>query len=60
MNGNGKQDWRFPVDLGCVLNVDSEFDLKHIAKAAKEIRKRVRVLVRLNPNIDPVRVTSPH
>jgi diaminopimelate decarboxylase len=54
-NGNGK----FPADLafaaaqGCLINIDSEFDLENIREAAKKAGKKVRVLLRINPDVDP-------
>ena len=54
-NGNGKtlQDLTFAVQCGCLVNVDSEFDLEHIISAATNTGKTVSVLIRINPNLDP-------
>ena len=54
-NGNGKTqaELRFAVECGCLINIDSEFDLEHIAKAAKDTGKKANVLIRINPDVDP-------
>lgn len=33
--------------------MDSEFDLENIAEAAKAVDKAARVLIRINPDVDP-------
>lgn len=57
LNGNGKQNWEIEtaVKHGCLINVDSTFDLKNIIKISDKLKSKVRVLVRLNPDIDAVR-----
>lgn len=54
-NGNGKlpKDLEYAVEIGCLVNVDSEFDLANISKAAAKVGKRVRVMLRINPDVDP-------
>lgn len=54
LNGNGKQNWEIEtaVKHGCLINVDSTFDLKNIIKISDKLKSKVRVLVRLNPDID--------
>ncbi|KAI8504737.1 hypothetical protein Bbelb_178550 [Branchiostoma belcheri] len=54
-NGNGKQDWELElaVRVNCLINVDSDFDLRHVRSAAETVRQRARVLIRINPDIDP-------
>lgn len=54
-NGNGKfpADLRFAAEQGCLINVDSEFDLANISAAAKAAGKPVRVMLRINPDVDP-------
>ena len=54
-NGNGKTlpDLTYAVQCGCLVNVDSEFDLEHIILAATNTGKNVSVLIRINPNLDP-------
>lgn len=54
-NGNGKtqSDLTFAVQCGCLVNVDSEFDLEHIISAATTAGKTASVLIRINPNLDP-------
>lgn len=54
LNGNGKQNWEIEtaVKHDCLINVDSTFDLKNIIKISDKLKKKVRVLVRLNPDID--------
>ena len=57
-NGNGKRRWEIElaVQSGCFINVDSAFDLRHILQAARDAQKAVRILVRINPAIDPVSI----
>ena len=54
-NGNGKLPWelRLAVEQGVLVNVDSEFDLDNIAAAADAAGKQARVLIRINPDVDP-------
>lgn len=54
-NGNGKtiNELRLAVEKGVLINVDSEFDLRHIADVAAEQAKMTDVLIRINPDIDP-------
>ena len=54
-NGNGKlpKDLQFAVENGALINVDSEFDLANIAAAAAAAGKPARVLIRINPDVDP-------
>jgi len=54
-NGNGKQcdELALAVTHGVTVNVDSEFDLEHIAQAASDAHKPVDVLLRVNPDIRP-------
>ncbi|MEE9270719.1 MAG: diaminopimelate decarboxylase [Candidatus Krumholzibacteria bacterium] len=54
-NGNGKTmpELRLAAGHGVLINVDSEFDLGHIEQAAVSAGKPVRVLIRINPDLDP-------
>jgi len=54
-NGNGKLPWelRLAVENGTLVNVDSEFDLANVSAAAKATGKTARVLLRINPDVDP-------
>lgn len=54
-NGNGKlpAELRLAIEKGVLINVDSEFDLENIAAAAKAVNKSARVLIRINPDVDP-------
>lgn len=54
-NGNGKQPWELElaVEHGVLINVDSEFDLDNIRAAAQKLQKEVKVLIRINPDVDP-------
>ena len=55
-NGNGKSRWELElaVDNECMIGVDSEFDLRHIADVGKSLNKTVKILMRLNPDIESV------
>ena len=55
LNGNGKLPWELELaaEAGCLVNVDSEFDFANIAAAAKKVGKKVKVLLRINPDVDP-------
>ncbi len=54
-NGNGKttQELRLGVSQGCLINIDSLFDLEHIHQVSLDLGKSARVLLRLNPDMDP-------
>ncbi len=54
-NGNGKlpAELAAAVAAGTLINIDSEFDLHHIAAAAESAGKAARVLIRINPDVDP-------
>lgn len=56
-NGNGKTpaELELAVRAGCLINIDSEFDLRHIQRAAETVGggARARVIIRINPNVDP-------
>ncbi|KAK2150309.1 hypothetical protein NP493_2802g00001, partial [Ridgeia piscesae] len=50
----GKLLWevQLAVQHGCIINVDSHYDLRHIAQEAKMQKKSVNVFLRVNPDID--------
>ncbi|GMI88164.1 meso-diaminopimelate decarboxylase 2 [Hibiscus trionum] len=54
-NGNGKilEDLVLAAQEGVFVNVDSEFDLENIVTAAKIADRKVNVLLRINPDVDP-------
>ena len=54
-NGNGKQPWELElaVQHDVLINIDSEFDLENILAAAKAVGQAARVLIRINPDVDP-------
>lgn len=54
-NGNGKlyHELVYAVKEGVMINIDSEFDLENIRAAAKEAGKPAKVLLRINPDVDP-------
>ncbi|GMH02778.1 hypothetical protein Nepgr_004617 [Nepenthes gracilis] len=54
-NGNGKllEDLVLAAQTGVFVNVDSEFDLDNIVAAARIAGKIVKVLLRINPDVDP-------
>eukprot|EP01018_Ginkgo_biloba_P007435 Gb_31298 [translate_table: standard] len=54
-NGNGKllEDLVLAAQEGVLVNVDSEFDLENIVDAARIAKKKVQVLLRINPDVDP-------
>nr|GEX91726.1 pyridoxal-dependent decarboxylase family protein [Tanacetum cinerariifolium] len=54
-NGNGKllEDLVLAAQEGVFVNIDSEFDLDNIVSAAKIAGKKVNVLLRINPDVDP-------
>ncbi|KAK3611333.1 hypothetical protein CHS0354_029985 [Potamilus streckersoni] len=55
LNGNGKQDWEveLAVRSGCLLNIDSEFNLQQTSYVCKQLKKTASVLLRVTPDIDP-------
>ncbi|XAR59291.1 Diaminopimelate decarboxylase [Bertholletia excelsa] len=54
-NRNGKllEDLVLAAQEGVFVNVDSEFDLNNIVSAATIAGKKVKVLLRSNPDVDP-------
>ena len=54
-NGNGKvlDDLVLAAKEGVFVNIDSEFDLENIIAAANIAHKRVNVLLRIQPDVDP-------
>ncbi|GFP96539.1 diaminopimelate decarboxylase 1 chloroplastic [Phtheirospermum japonicum] len=54
-NGNGKivEDLVLAAQEGVFVNIDSEFDLENIVAAARIAGKKVNVLLRINPDVDP-------
>ncbi|KAG6432912.1 hypothetical protein SASPL_104502 [Salvia splendens] len=54
-NGNGKilEDLVLAAQAGVFVNIDSEFDLENIVAAARISGKKVNVLLRINPDVDP-------
>ncbi|KAL4237518.1 hypothetical protein ACF0H5_002232 [Mactra antiquata] len=55
LNGNGKQNWEIELAVrnDCMLNIDSLFNLKQTINVARNLKTRARVLLRVNPDIDP-------
>ncbi|KAJ7562344.1 hypothetical protein O6H91_03G092600 [Diphasiastrum complanatum] len=55
LNGNGKlpQEILLAAQNGVLVNVDSEFDLEQIICASKISGKRIKILLRINPDVDP-------
>jgi diaminopimelate decarboxylase len=60
-NGNGKQRWELElaVDMGCLMNIDSLFDLHRLASIAADRKRTVRLMLRINPDIDAVSCAFP-
>ena len=59
----GQQDLQLAAEMGCMVNIDSMFDCKHIVSASGAAMAkgatRTRVLLRVNPDINPdSKVTS--
>ncbi|KAJ3686823.1 hypothetical protein LUZ61_015987 [Rhynchospora tenuis] len=54
-NGNGKvlEDLILAAQNETFVNIDSEFDLENIVAAARIAGKQVKVLLRINPDVDP-------
>ncbi|XP_035542412.1 diaminopimelate decarboxylase 2, chloroplastic-like [Juglans regia] len=54
-NGNGKllEDLVLGAEKGVFVNIDSEFDLENIVAASRIAGKKVNVLLRINPDVDP-------
>ena len=50
--------WEVAAQHGVLVNIDSEFDLRNIAAAARATNKRVKVLIRINPDVDPQVLSS--
>ena len=58
LNGNGKQQWEIELAVhhGCLLNIDSHFNLRQTVEACDKLGTVARVLLRVNPDIDPVSI----
>ena len=58
-NGNGKTraEIEKAVRAGCLVNVDSQFDCRRIASVCRQLGTKANVLLRINPDIDPVSYT---
>ena len=54
-NGNGKMlhELEYAVENDVLVNIDSEFDLEHIIQASKNVGKKARTMLRINPDVDP-------
>lgn len=55
LNGNGKtlEELSLAVEHEVLINIDSEFDLRHIQQTAKRLDILANVLIRINPDVDP-------
>lgn len=55
LNGNGKllEELALAAEHGVLVNIDSEFDLQQIVEASQLTGKKVNVLLRINPDVDP-------
>ena len=47
------EDLVLAAESGVFVNIDSEFDLENIVSASRITGKRVNVLLRINPDVDP-------
>lgn len=47
------EDLLLAAEKGVFINVDSEFDLENIVTAARVVGKKVPILLRINPDVDP-------
>ena len=47
------EDLVLAAQVGVFVNIDSEFDLENIVATARIAGKRVNVLLRINPDVDP-------
>ncbi|KAH8971271.1 hypothetical protein BDL97_02G132100 [Sphagnum fallax] len=54
-NGNGKllDELILAAEHNVLINVDSEFDLEQICEAGRIAGKQIKVLLRINPDVDP-------
>ncbi|XWS56530.1 hypothetical protein CRYUN_Cryun09bG0093100 [Craigia yunnanensis] len=54
-NGNGKivEDLVLATREGVFVNIDSEFDMENIISVARIASRKVNVLLRINPDVDP-------
>lgn len=55
LHGSGKrrEDLDAAIGAGTLISADSEFDLDHLSQRAQALGRRARVLLRVNPDIDP-------
>jgi diaminopimelate decarboxylase len=54
-NGNGKTipEIEFALEQRVLINIDSDFDLRHIYTASQKLTGPADVLLRVNPGVDP-------
>ena len=54
-NGNGKTSGEIikAIASDCLINIDSQFDFEQICAACQRVGRQGRVLIRINPDIDP-------
>ena len=54
-NGNGKTVGEIEIGVNeeVMFSVDSEFDLQNIINVSKKLEKMARIMLRINPDIDP-------
>ena len=54
-NGNGKTSSEIikAIASDCLINIDSQFDFERICAACQRVGRQGRVLIRINPDIDP-------
>ena len=55
LHGNGKRstDIDAALEIDALLSIDSEFDVQHVQARARALGRTARILLRVNPNIDP-------
>lgn len=52
--GKSREELRYAIDAGIrMINIESEGELRLLAKLSRKMRKRVPVSIRVNPEIDP-------
>ncbi|XP_060566685.1 uncharacterized protein LOC132725567 [Ruditapes philippinarum] len=56
LNGNGKELWEIELAVrnGCLLNIDGMFNATQTTSVCRKLQKKARILLRINPNIDPM------
>lgn len=52
-NAKSQEELKTALQFGCIINLDNFDEAKDLLKIAQKLKKKPKVSVRINPNIDP-------